>query len=85
MRPQFKYTTDTNSLSVSWAHKEANGTAAWTSSHNTGWEMTPEQWREMVVAVTRKLVEIQTAAVRKQVGDLAAELAEKIGEHGAAT
>lgn len=85
MRPQCTYTPDTNSLSVSWVHKEANGTAAWTSSHNTGWEMTPEQWEQVLGHITREIDRIRAASVVRQVGGLCGELAEKIEEHGAAT
>lgn len=84
-RPQITYSPDTNCLSVAWAHKEANGTAAWCSSHNTGWEMTPEKWLELLAHVRRKIDAIQLAAAERQVGDLADELAAKIEEHGAAS
>jgi hypothetical protein len=85
MSPRFTYTQDTNSLSVSWVHKESNGSAAWTSSHNTGWEMTPEQWEQVLGHIAREIDRIRAASVVRQIGGLCGDLAEKIGGHGAAT
>jgi hypothetical protein len=79
------YHRDTGILSLSWAHRESERCAAWCSSHNTGWEMTPEQWLEVIGDLQREIDRVQLAEVRERVGDLNAELAAKIAEHGGAS
>ena len=85
MKLRTNYHRDTGILSLSWAHRESERCAAWCSSHNTGWEMTPEQWIEVIAVLRRAIHDIQLAEVRERVGDLNAELAAKIAEHGPAS
>ena len=70
------YNRDTDTLSLCWVHRESEQCSAWCSSHNTGWDMTPEQWLEVIGKLRRKI-----DAVQQQKIDLAAAIA----EHGPAT
>lgn len=48
-------------------------------------EASPEQWLEVIGDLQREIDRVQRAEVRERVGDLNAELAAKIAEHGGAS
>lgn len=80
--PRVTYHGDTDTLSVTLRHSEADGVSSCTSSFMTQLEMRPEQWLEYVAAVSRQIDDIQRA---QAVGTTAADLAERIAGHAAAT
>jgi len=82
LTPTVTYHRDTDTLSVSLRHREAEGVSSVTSSYMTQLEMSPAKWLEYVAAVSRQIDDLQRA---KAVGTLAADLAERIAEHAAAT
>jgi len=79
------YHRDTGTLSLTFSHRAADGAASWTSNDNTGWDMKPEQWLEVIGELRRAIDAIQLAEVQERVGDLNDELAAKIAEHGGAS
>lgn len=82
LTPTVTYHRDTDTLSVSLRHREAEGVSSVTSSYMTQLEMSPAKWLEYVAAVSRQIDDLQRA---KAVGTLAAAMAERIAEHAAAT
>ena len=81
MKLNIKHHLATDTISVTWAHRESDKCSAWCSSHNTGWDMPPEQWLEVIGEVRRKIAYVQLLNEPDQPADLAA----KIAEHGGAT
>lgn len=89
LTPTVTYHRDTDTLSVSLRHREAEGVSSVTSSYMTQLEMSPAKWRAYLAAVLAKLKEIDPASLGKLIPkgstpDLA-DLAERIAEHAAAT
>ena len=53
--PRVTYHRDTDTLSVSLRHREAEGISSVTSSYMTQLEMTPHQWKQYLDAVGLEL------------------------------
>ena len=64
MKLRINYNRDTDTLSLSWAHRESERCSAWCSSHNTGWEMTPEQWLGVIGEVQREIDRLQSCQAK---------------------
>lgn len=55
LTPRVTYHRDTDTLSVSLRHREAEGVSSVTSSYMTQLEMTPHQWKQYLDAVGLEL------------------------------
>ena len=64
MKLNIKHHLATDTISVTWAHRESEKCSAWCSSHNTGWDMTPEQWLEVIGEVQRKIDLLQSCQTK---------------------
>jgi len=85
LTPTVTYHRDTDTLSVSLRHREAEGVSSVTSSYMTQLEMSPAKWREYIAAVLAKVDEV---APETQIGPqqfVPHDLAERIAEHAHAT
>lgn len=59
--PTVTYHRDTDTLSVSLRHREAEGVSSVTSSYMTQLEMSPAKWRAYVAAVLAELNQLEAA------------------------
>ena len=96
LTPRVTYHRDTDTLTVSLRHREAEGISSVTSSYMTQLEMTPKQWKQYLDAVGLELDQLAGVCgvgyderlppcgkCERCLNGL--ELAERIAEHAAAT
>lgn len=85
LTPTVTYHRDTDTLSVSLRHREAEGVSSVTSSYMTQLEMSPAKWKEYLAAVLAKVDEVAPETPIGPRQFVPHDLAERIAEHAAAT